>query len=43
MTIERLGLKAKNTTELAATTTALSPRFYTTDFEALDGCVIRPR
>ncbi len=36
MTIERLGLKAKNTTEMAATTTALSPRFYTTDFEALD-------
>jgi magnesium-protoporphyrin IX monomethyl ester (oxidative) cyclase len=36
MTIERLGLKAKSTTELAATTTALSPRFYTTDFDALD-------
>ena len=36
MTIERLGLKAKSTTEMATTTTALSPRFYTTDFDALD-------
>jgi magnesium-protoporphyrin IX monomethyl ester (oxidative) cyclase len=36
MTIERLGLKAKNTTEMAAASTVLSPRFYTTDFEALD-------
>ena len=36
MTIETLGLKAKNTTEMAATTTMLSPRFYTTDFDALD-------
>lgn len=36
MTIERLGLKASSTTEMATTTTALSPRFYTTDFDALD-------
>jgi magnesium-protoporphyrin IX monomethyl ester (oxidative) cyclase len=36
MTIERLGIKAKSTTEMAATTTALSPRFYTTDYAALD-------
>ena len=31
MTIEKLGLRAKSTTEQATATTALSPRFYTTD------------
>ncbi len=36
MTIETMGIKVPSTTEMAATTTVLSPRFYTTDFDALD-------
>lgn len=36
MTIEKLSLKATDTDGMAAESTLLSPRFYTTDFEALD-------
>ena len=36
MTIETLSLKANDTDGMAAESTLLSPRFYTTDFEALD-------
>ncbi|MDN2581083.1 magnesium-protoporphyrin IX monomethyl ester (oxidative) cyclase [Aquibium sp. ELW1220] len=36
MTIEKLSLKAADTDGMAAQSTLLSPRFYTTDFEALD-------
>jgi magnesium-protoporphyrin IX monomethyl ester (oxidative) cyclase len=36
MTIETMGIKVPSTTEMAAVTTVLSPRFYTTDFDALD-------
>ncbi|RST86247.1 magnesium-protoporphyrin IX monomethyl ester (oxidative) cyclase [Aquibium carbonis] len=36
MTIEKLSLKAADTNGMAAESTLLSPRFYTTDFAALD-------
>jgi magnesium-protoporphyrin IX monomethyl ester (oxidative) cyclase len=36
MTIERLAIKSPSTTEMAAASTVLSPRFYTTDYDALD-------
>lgn len=36
MTIEKLSLKAADTDGMARESTLLSPRFYTTDFEALD-------
>lgn len=36
MTIERMSLKASDTDGMAAESTLLSPRFYTTDFAALD-------
>ena len=36
MTIEKLSLSSKDTQEMAMGNTILSPRFYTTDFAALD-------
>ena len=36
MTIEKMSLRAKDTDGMASESTLLSPRFYTTDFEALD-------
>ncbi|TCT04967.1 Mg-protoporphyrin IX monomethyl ester (oxidative) cyclase [Tepidamorphus gemmatus] len=42
MTIERLAITAKDTTSLAQQDTVLSPRFYTTDFDALDRMDVTP-
>jgi magnesium-protoporphyrin IX monomethyl ester (oxidative) cyclase len=36
MTIETLSLTPRDTQKMAEETTMLSPRFYTTDFDALD-------
>jgi magnesium-protoporphyrin IX monomethyl ester (oxidative) cyclase len=42
MTIESLSLRATDTDGMAAQSTLLSPRFYTTDFEALDRMDVTP-
>lgn len=42
MTMEKLSLRAKDTDGMAAESTLLSPRFYTTDFEALDRMNVEP-
>ncbi len=42
MTIENLSLKANDVTGMAAESTLLSPRFYTTDFDALDRMDVTP-
>jgi len=42
MTIERLSISAKDTARMAQESTVLSPRFYTTDFDALDRIDVSP-
>ena len=42
MTIERLRISARDTAEMAQASTVLSPRFYTTDFDALDRIDVSP-
>jgi len=42
MTIERLGITAKDTMKQAQESTVLSPRFYTTDYKALDAIHVTP-
>jgi len=42
MTIERLGISSRDTNLMAQESTVLSPRFYTTDFDALDRIDVSP-
>ena len=42
MTIETLGFKSDDTMRMAQASTVLSPRFYTTDFAALDKMDVNP-
>jgi len=42
MTIERLGISSRDTNLMAQESTVLSPRFYTTDFDALDRIDVTP-
>jgi magnesium-protoporphyrin IX monomethyl ester (oxidative) cyclase len=42
MTIERLGISKQDTLRKAQESTVLSPRFYTTDFDALDRMDVTP-
>jgi magnesium-protoporphyrin IX monomethyl ester (oxidative) cyclase len=42
MTIEKMSLRAMDTDGMASESTLLSPRFYTTDYEALDKLDVTP-
>jgi len=42
MTIEKMSLRARDTDGMARESTLLSPRFYTTDFDALDRMDVTP-
>jgi len=42
MTINSMSITSKETTEMAQESTVLSPRFYTTDYQALDAMDVTP-